>query len=151
VPKKRGKTHIHIPSVEGSLGYPPDLVDGERVTTGSEPRRWTIYVCPECGFTSAGSGRCPMHSMTNTTETERFEVQEVVGPGHDEQTDAALDRLDAHIERANAVWEHDPRTVAAVVEELDRAGAYIPSGRTFEAGRYIENHPRFKPSASDDT
>jgi hypothetical protein len=103
------------------------MPDGERVTTGSEPRRFTLWVHRKSGVVL----RDP--DAWGLDEIEKVDVIEVES-GHDGQTrDTKIGSSDR--------W--DERTVAAVVEALREERE--PQFNL--AATWIENDPRFKPSA----
>jgi hypothetical protein len=109
--------------------------DGERVTTGSEPRR--TFTLKRMGYSP---NACFIREGADQLHPgEAVRVVEVVEPGHDEQTET----------HAAAYSEGYGDAVAAVVEAL-RADD-VPTafkGAFGNAADWIENHPRFGSSVS---
>jgi hypothetical protein len=127
------------------------MPDGERVTTGSEPRRWTLAPDmtddPPLPYACAGPMLRP---------DERVEVQEVVEPGHDEQTEALLEQMRGWYQPEEVVREmdyavervvgyvrslggqrYDPNEIADGIEQKfptgDKAEPWRPDPRTVAA------------------
>jgi hypothetical protein len=138
-------------------------LDGERVTSGSEPRTMR---CPECRRVASvpswctrpicvhAWGGCAPEIWNRDDPDVKLEqspdphwrepgpetwvtMVEVVESGHDEQTEDEW----VYTEEKAAPWQPDPRTVAAVVEALRGE----PDFHSHEIADFIEE--RFKPSA----
>jgi hypothetical protein len=118
------------------------MPDGERVTTGSEPRRT---------FTLTGkSSPNPDPAVTirvegpPLTSGEKVEVQEVVEPGHDEQTRETLQALrEVAEQRAHTLTAPNGATIT--VESAEDRLSVIASGLDALLAE------RFKPSAPGGT
>jgi hypothetical protein len=142
------------------------LPSEERVTTGSEPRQFDI-TRTRFGYEVIGIRQLALD--------ESVQVQEVVEPGHDEQTEACrvCGGRGWHTAGGNDPsacgacaageawyggdeWQPDPRTIAAVVEALrerahvldnsaESASDAVAYATVREDADFIEE--RFKPSA----
>jgi hypothetical protein len=139
------------------------MPDGERGTTGSEPT-WEDLVTitmPRAKWAVIADAAESYDVRVPREQGDGGECLDVIRraveePGHDEQTEGRGDEgmlaedeaAAAYWDERRAVWQPDPRTVAAVVEALREE---YEGSSCAVAAEYIENHPRFEPSAPGGT
>jgi hypothetical protein len=142
------------------------MPNGERVTTGSEPRRtWRLAAAYGAGSLGNTITRIVAHGP-RLGPNEMVEVVEVVEPGHDEQTEACsvCGGRGWHTAGGNDPaacgacpageawyggdeWQPDPRTVAAVVELMDRERENYLASRGL--AKYPTQHQRTQAATVD--